>query len=98
MAINIGDVRRMSVSYQEKDLTYVDPTTVTLNIVAPSGAITTYVYLTDAELVQDSAGQYYADYLLDESGIWKYQWISTGTLPSMEEGSWSVVVSGVIVP
>ena len=98
MAINIGDVRRMSVSYQEKDLTYVDPTTITLNIIAPSGAITTYVYGTDSELVKDSTGQYHADYLLDESGIWKYQFISTGTLPSMEEGSWATLSNRVVVP
>jgi len=98
MAINIGDVRRMTVSYQENDLTYHDPTTITLHIVAPSGTSTTYVYGTDSELVQDATGQYYADYLIDESGIWRYQWVSTGTLPSMEEGSWPVVTSRVVVP
>jgi len=98
MAINIGDVRRMTVSYQEKDETYHDPTTITLHILDPSGNITSYVYGTDSELVQESTGNYYADYLIDESGIWKYQWISTGTLPSMEEGSWPVVPNTITVP
>jgi len=98
MTINIGDVRRMTASYQDSDLAYVDPTTITLHIVDPSGNITTYIYETDAELVKDSTGQYHADYSLDEAGIWKYDWVATGTVQGTEGGSWMTLANVVTLP
>lgn len=70
---------RLAVNFQDDDGTDVDPTTVTFKAYSPSGTTTTYVYATDAALVRSNTGDYYVDFVPDESGRWYYRWSSTGT-------------------
>jgi hypothetical protein len=56
----------------------VDPDTVSLIVTDPDGLETTYVYLTDAEVVKDSTGNYHADISASAPGTWYYRWLSTG--------------------
>jgi len=70
---------RLAVNFQDDDATDVDPSTVTFKVYSPSGVTTTYVYATDAELIRLDTGDYYVDYVPNESGRWHYRWSSTGT-------------------
>lgn len=70
---------RIAANFQDEDRTDIDPTTVTVKFRSPSGTVTSYVYGTDAALVKASTGDYYIDFTPDESGRWRYRWITTGT-------------------
>lgn len=87
MAINIGDKRRMSASFTDPNDndSPIDPTTLTFNLTSPSGEKITYVWNTDVELVQDSTGNFHVDYILNESGVWVYEFVGTGSAAQTEE-------------
>lgn len=70
---------RIAVNFQDDDGTDVDPSTVTFKAYSPTGTTTTYVYSTDTELIRMNTGDYYVDFVPDESGRWFYRWSSTGT-------------------
>lgn len=80
----IGQLVRLSASFTDENEAAVDPTTVTVTIVDPSGTSTPYVYGTDAEVVKDSVGNYHVDYEVDENGLWTHRWVSTGTIAAMK--------------
>ena len=50
--------------------TLVDPATLTFKFKQETGATTTYVYGTDAELVKSVTGVYYVELLCDGGGYW----------------------------
>lgn len=58
----------------------IDPSVVKLLVQSPVGtAVTTYTYNPSSGLIiRTAAGMYYADLPLDESGLWTYNWVSTG--------------------
>ena len=58
-----------------------------------TGTVTTYVYITDAQLVRDSAGAFHVDLSLDTPGVWYYRWEGTGTCEAALEGAFSVINS-----
>ena len=60
--------------------TLADPTTVTLRVKAPSGAVTTHVYLTDGALVKASTGDYYENYTPTAAGDYDYEFDGSGTV------------------
>ena len=76
----LGSNVRCSVIYKSVPTgAYVDPTTVTFRIRTPeSGAVTTYVYVVDPEVVKDSVGHYHVDYTADYPGDWWYRWEAAG--------------------
>jgi hypothetical protein len=64
-----------------------DPTAVTFEILSPVTATkTTYVYLTDVELVRVTTGVYTVDIVVDEPGRWWYRWEGTGVAAGVEQG------------
>ena len=67
------------VNFRDADSDDVDPTTVAIRVMSPSGTDTTYTYGTDAEVGKSSVGDYYADITPTESGRWHYRWQTTGT-------------------
>lgn len=75
---DIGDVVHCVGTFADRDGQAVDPTTVTFKVRDPTGAITTYVYGTDAQLVKAGVGNYYADVEATASGEWFYRFYSTG--------------------
>ena len=83
---NVGDVARIAAAYTDVDGVAADPTVVKLVYKDASGNVTTLVYGTDAEVIQASTGNYYVDVALDERGIWFYEWLSTGTGATAQEG------------
>lgn len=88
-----GQVVRVSALFENAAGTDLDPTAVLMKYKDPSGNITSLVYLTDAELVKDSTGNYHVDIDADESGAWYYRFYSTGTGQTANEGSFQVDVS-----
>lgn len=69
---------RVGIHFEREDGSDVDPATVRLKTMSPSGAETTYAYGTDDEVVQVDTGDYYADLTPDEAGRWRYRWYTTG--------------------
>lgn len=94
MAIDTGDVRRLSAIFKNSSDEDADPTTVVIKIRRHDpNNITTYTYGTDAELVKDAIGQYHTDYLIIGAGDVTYKWIGTGAVYAAEESTFAVVKS-----
>lgn len=70
--------------------TAADPTTVTLKVKDPSGAVTTY-----SSTTKDSTGNYHQDITPAIAGTWFYQWTGTGTVVAESEGFFIVTPSQV---
>ena len=61
-----------------------DPTTVTLKIKTPAGIITSYTYAS-GEVTKSGTGEYYKDFVLNQSGTWYYYWQGTGAVVAADE-------------
>lgn len=93
-AIDVGDAVRLSVVYRNastKDL--IDPTNVILKVAKPNNTSTTYTYSVDVELVKDSTGTYYLDYVPTIDGTHYYKWSGTGNMNAVEEAQFFVIKS-----
>ncbi len=77
--------------------TLTDPTTVSVTIREPDGTKTTYVYVTDPEVVKDSTGVYHISFVPDQIGSHGVYWLGTGTVPYSEELFFQVERSQVLV-
>lgn len=87
----VGSAIRTTVVVKNAAGTAIDPTTLKVAFTAHSGYTKTYVYLTDAELVKDSTGNYHADYVIEnETGKWRYKWTATGTGAGVAKGEFTV--------
>jgi hypothetical protein len=58
----------------------IDPSVVTLRVLSPNGTPIEYSYLTDPQLVRDDVGQYHANVVTSQSGLWLYKWQGSGTI------------------
>lgn len=70
-----------------------DPTSVTLMLRKPSGALLEYSWPSagdDGTLVKETTGRFYFDVLIDEVGTWFWQFTGTGTVQTREEGEFWV--------
>lgn len=75
---DVGDEIRCTGTFTDADGTAQDPTAVMFAYKDPSGTTTTLTYGTDAALIKSDTGVYYVDLDIDESGIWRYRFYSTG--------------------
>lgn len=73
-----------------------DPTTVTVVIREPDGTKLTFVYLTDVEVVRDSAGVFHLSFVPDQVGAYGIRWVGTGTVAYAEETFFEVEASRVL--
>lgn len=55
-----------------------DPTTVTFKVKNPAGTVSTYVYLTDPEVVKEATGVYSMYQVCESHGPWYWQVRTTG--------------------
>lgn len=70
-----GEVVRARNTYTDPTSGAVtDPLTVQVEIRAPSGAVTTYVYGTDAQLTKVSVGVYQVLISMAQTGTYKWRW------------------------
>jgi hypothetical protein len=79
----IGQTVRITATFKVGGVE-TDPTTVTLKVKSPSGVTTPYTYSL-AELERVSAGVYYKDVALSETGRWSYGWVGTGAVAAAVE-------------
>src|SRR5690348_8314071 len=93
----IGSAPRLSVIFQDKDGTAVQPTTVKFKYKKPDGSITTLTYGVDAEIEYVSATkEYYAVLSANVAGDWIYRWESTGNYQAAAERKFTVLESQVV--
>jgi hypothetical protein len=86
MAYFVGSQTRVRAKFRRTDNAHlVDPTEVAFQHSSPDGAITTYVYPTDSEIVRDEQGIYYSDVTLVAHGVHWLRWSSSGNLVTARE-------------
>ncbi len=74
-----------------------DPASVKFIYKKPSGSSPVVLtYGVDLELVKEASGKYYVDLLLDEAGLWKWRYESTGVVDSAQQGSFQVAAEDPI--
>jgi hypothetical protein len=81
MTINVyhkGDVVRVTAEFEDENGAAIDPTTITLKTMDPSGNIATYTYA-GGTVTKAAVGSYYKDVDADEEGDWHCWWESTGS-------------------
>lgn len=89
----VGDLVRVTGTFTDINGNLIDPTSVLFSFKTPAGSITTYVYLTDAQLVKDSTGVYHVDVNANTIGTWPYRFYSTGVGQTAGEASFQVPFS-----
>lgn len=62
----------------------LDPSEVSVEIEDPAGNISTYTFGVDSEVVNDEVGSYSCAVVVNESGWWRYRWVSGGDYISVE--------------
>ena len=72
-----------------------DPTTVTCYVETPDGNVQEFTYAGGA-VIRASAGNYYYDFQISQSGIHNYRFTGTGTCIAGKEQSFSVQPSKII--
>lgn len=87
----LGKVLRETGTFTNSGGTVADPGTVSFSYTDPSGSVTSYTYLTDAQLVRQSTGVYYVDIPASLEGIYRWRWLSVGTGAASTEGQFAVV-------
>lgn len=71
----------------------MDPSTVTVRYLPPSGAAgapTVLIYGTDPEVVKDSTGNFSLLLEANEVGLWQFRWEGENTAPAIHEGTFIV--------
>ena len=89
-AYDVGDLRRLTVTFTDSAGSAGDPAAITFRLRAPDGTVTAYVYGTDAELVRTAAGVYYVDWTCAKPGRHAYRFEGVGTLTTAEGGEFYV--------
>lgn len=93
--LNLGETRYIEGAFLNADEAATDPTTVTLKITKPSGAVVEEVYQESPSAVERTgAGAFRRSTEFDEVGDWRWQWIGTGAVQDVEPGQCHVVGNG----
>ena len=80
-----GEQVRVKCEFRVDDV-LTDPTGVVFKYKPPVGAIVTYTYGTDPELVKASTGTYHVDLTLTDDGKWEVRFEGTGAVVAAVEG------------
>lgn len=106
---DIGDLERFgnpsqdttSAAFTNLAGTATDPTAVTLIVQKPDGTQLVYGWPSagaNGTLTRESAGRFYFDVLIDQSGKWQQRLAGTGTVTAASEGSLRVGRQRVVAP
>ena len=84
----IGTTVRFSVTFKAGTVETEPPpnTSIKFKHKNGDGGVLTKTYITDADVVRDSAGKYRIDLVADVVGNWNYRWEGTGNAYAAEEG------------
>lgn len=95
---DVGDLERVgnpsqdtaSAAFTTLAGTPTDPTAVTLVVQKPDGTQLHYGWPSagaDGTLTRESAGRFYFDVTIDQSGTWRFRLAGTGAVTAASEGS-----------
>ena len=87
---DIGDQVRISGTFDSAVPAPVDPGTVMLKRMAPTGVLADLIYGVGIEIVKDSTGRYHYLWSVTAAGLHHYRWVGSGTNPGVFEGSFVV--------
>ncbi len=88
-----GSRVRLMASFENENHNLTDPTTVTAKVEKPNGVKTTYIYLTDAELVRESQGIYHVDVDANLPKIWYFRFEGAGAVEAASQGSFMCIAA-----
>ena len=94
---DIGDVRRLSVTFTDINDADADPATVTFRMRSPDGTVLVYVYGTDPEVKKTAVGIYYVEHEFAGPGRHVLRWEGAGTIVVAEETEYYIRRSEVPV-
>lgn len=89
----IGQVVRIRAAFTNLSGAPVDPGGVTFKVKSPLGAVTTYNYPADTQVVKDSTGNYHVDFEPDRQGVWPVRWVGTGSNKGAGESAFLIAES-----
>lgn len=76
---DLGRYVRVWATFKSGDTgSVIDPDTVKLSVQTPAGAVTTYTYGVDANVIKEDVGKYYARIDANQPAFWFYRWWSIG--------------------
>lgn len=93
---DVGDKVRSSVAFTNSSDVATDPTAITFAWRIEGGTVITFTSGVDAELVNDSTGNYHVDLTLAAAGIYYIRWLGTGTVAASDEDTWVCIPSRVV--
>lgn len=85
-AFDVGDTRRLIVTFTNLAGVVTDPTGVTFSCKKPDGTSTAYTYPTDAQVGRISTGVYYVDFAITLVGRHVFRFAGTGAVATAETG------------
>jgi hypothetical protein len=88
-----GQAVRLRFSFTNAEGAHADPSAVSCQVKSPLGAATTYVYLSNPELVRDSTGKYNLVVTPDRQGVWMVEGKGIGENESVAEHAFKVLES-----
>lgn len=77
MSVDVGESAKLNLEVRNEAGELADATEVVLAITDPEGTVTTKK-LSEASVVKEATGKYYAVVTIDSGGRWKYTWTTTG--------------------
>jgi hypothetical protein len=91
----IGSVPRLQATFAVNG-TPTDPSVIVFKIRVPNGAITTYLFSINTQLVKTATGVYYVDWPTTAEGIHAWRFEGTGACVAVEEQEFHVLGSEVV--
>jgi len=76
---DLGDTRRLQVTFKDIAGVVADPTTIDFKMLEPDGVLTTYT-VPAAQVTKVGIGIYYVDWLFTKRGRHKAEFIGTGAV------------------
>jgi hypothetical protein len=86
----IGNGVKLLCTFRDYAAALADPAAVTCKIKQPDETVVQYDYGTDAELVRDSLGIYYVEFLPSQSGAYCWRFEGTGNVTCAEEAHFTI--------
>lgn len=85
-----GESARLTCTFRTTAGALQDPSAVRFLYRDPAGAVTTWVYGTNAQLQRLSLGVFLVEIALPSAGAWYWRWEGSGSLVAASEGAFVV--------
>lgn len=86
---DVGDVPAIKTVFTDANGTVIDPTTITLYLKPPTGAVGTYTYASGS-VSKLSAGTYSYNGTATAAGYWSVRWVGDGAAVAAEQSIYFV--------